>query len=107
MEMPRLSKSVEKVIRLNSDAAGHHSAETLYEKPDGKKKKGSPVLRGVDRANMRVLKAGRAFIDDYTGRHDSSNKERKDGWLLDLTPNVIEAQRTARKKLKLKRLLDV
>lgn len=107
MEMPRLSKSVEKVIRLDSDGAGHYTAVTVYEKPEGKKKKGSPVLRKIDKGNMRVLKAQREFLDDYKERHDKSNLERKDGWILDLPANVIEAQRKARKELKLRRLLEV
>jgi hypothetical protein len=106
MEMTRFGKSVIRVVRLDKDGGGCYTPVTLYEKPEGKKKKGSLLLRKVDKHNMRLVKAQHAFLDSYTSRHDESNRKKKDGWLVDLVPNVVESGRTAGKKLKIRRLLN-
>ena len=104
MELPRLSESVVRVVRLEKDAGGGLRPVVIFQKPQAKKKKGSPVLKSLDKGVRRLVKAERAMLDAYQSRHDESNSRRKDGWVIDLAPNVLESARSARKKLKLNRL---
>ncbi|AGP33719.1 hypothetical protein SCE1572_03935 [Sorangium cellulosum So0157-2] len=43
----------------------------------------------------------------YLSRHERSTQKRRDGWALDLTPNVIRAMRTGAKQVKLRRLVRI
>jgi hypothetical protein len=102
--MPRLSKSVVSVVRLQKDSKGDLTPVVLYRKAEGKKKKESPALKALDKGLMRVVRSQQAFLDSYTSRHDASQTKKADGWAIDLAPNIIEAGRTAKKKLKINRL---
>jgi hypothetical protein len=100
MEMPRLSGSVVSAIRLERDASGDLKPVVLYTRPQAKKKKGSPWMKAIDKGFMRVIEAEKTFLETYKAKHDKSNAKKKDGWVLDITPNVWDAGRAAQKKLK-------
>jgi hypothetical protein len=103
MEIPRVSKSVEKIVRLEKDKSGAVKPVVLYTKPRSKRKKGSPGVRGIEKAVWRLANAQRAYIDTYVGLHNNSNRKNKDGWLIDLGKNVTKAARRGRKNLRINR----
>jgi len=104
MEMPRLSQSVISAVRLEKDASGGFKPVVIYQKPQRKKKKESPAVKLVDKSLRRMIKAQKSFLDRYMSLHDQSNSKKKDGWVIDLAPNLATAGRTGVKKLKLDRL---
>ncbi len=55
------------------------------------------LTRGLARANIR---GG----NEYLYRHRRSNRKRRDGWLRDLSENLMRGNRKGRKKLKLSKL---
>jgi len=101
MEMPRLGKSVISVVRLEKDLSGELKPVVLYKKAEGKVKKQSVGLKTLDKGLMRLVRAQQAFLQSYVSHHDVSKTKKADGWLIDLAPNLLEAGRTAQKKLKL------
>jgi hypothetical protein len=100
MEMPRLGKSVKRVIQLQKDQAGHVVPVTLYRKRGEGKRKVTPALEPLDRAMRRIANAQVAFANTYIDRHNRSNEKRRDGWMVDLIPNVVEAGSNSTKKLR-------
>ena len=104
MEFPRLTHSVVRVTRLEPAPGGVYTPVVLFEQPSAKKKKGSRILRELERGERRAITAGRTFLDTYSRRHEESNIRRKDGWVIDMAPNVVEAGLAASKKLRLFRL---
>jgi len=105
MEFPRLTQSVVRVTRLEPASGGVYTPVVLFEQSCAKKKKkGSRILRELERGERRAITAGRTFLDTYSRRHEESNIRRKDGWLIDMAPNMVEAGLAASKKLRLFRL---
>jgi hypothetical protein len=103
MEIPRVSKSVEQIVRLEKDKSGAVKPVVLYKKPRSKRKKGSPGVRVIEKAIWRLANANRAYVDTYVGLHNNSNRKNKDGWLIDLGKNVAKAARNGRKNLRVNR----
>jgi hypothetical protein len=104
MRIARINKSVLKVVRLEKDVYGNTVPTVLYKKK-GNRKKQTAGLRPVERVVRRVAKAQSSFIDTYVEKHESSNGKRRDGWLVDLLPNVVRAGNKGTKKLRLIRLI--
>jgi hypothetical protein len=104
MELPRLNQSVVRVTRLDHTSAGGYTPVVLFERQPAKRKRGSRILRELERGQARAISAGRTFLDDYAHLSEESNARRKDGWLLDMGPNVLDAGMKAVKKLKVFRL---
>jgi hypothetical protein len=104
MEMPRLSKSAIRVMRLEKDATGVLKPVVIFQRPQAAKKKGSPFLRALDRSVVRLVQAEKTMLDSYESKHEESNIKRKNGWVFDLAPNLLEASEKATRKLKLNRL---
>jgi hypothetical protein len=102
MEMHRLPPSIRRVTVLAMDADGAVMSRTVYEKR-GQKRKVSPALRPLERAIRRVARANDAATSSYVARHERSTAKKRDGWLRDLTWNVLKAEKTGVKKLKLDR----
>ncbi|HXA50698.1 MAG TPA: hypothetical protein VNV86_10360 [Candidatus Acidoferrum sp.] len=101
MEMPRLSKSVKKVIRLDKDASGAVKPVVLYESPQGKEKKSATGIRLLDKSVRRSIEAQQAFLERYMSLHDRSNTKKRNGWVIDLAPNMMDAGQKFVKKLKI------
>ena len=104
MAKASLSKAVRRVTVLETSAAGAMAPVVLYRKKN-KRKKGSLLLRPLERATRRVLNASNTYTDNYLDRHERANRRRKDGWIRKFDTNVTRAWRKGRKKLRLSRLL--
>lgn len=107
MQIPRVSKSVQKIVQLEKDKSGGVKPVVLYQKPRGKRKKGSPGVRVIEKAIWRLANANRAYVDSYVGLHNDSNRRNKDGWLIDLGKNVAKASRRGRKALRINRWITM
>jgi len=104
MEVPRLNKSVVRVVQLQKTAAGDYSPVVVYEKP-GRKKRMSGPLQPLEKVMRRVASAQSSFADKYLDKHNRSNEKKRDGWVRDMVPNVLDAAKAGKKKLKIKRLV--
>ncbi len=100
MEMPRLSKSVKKVVRLDRDPVGAYKPVVLYESAPGKKKKGGTPMRILDKTLRRSISAQQSFLDRYMKLHNRSNTKQRNGWLVDIAPNMMNAGRKFVKTLR-------
>ncbi len=100
----RFSGSVKRVVQLTRTASGEIVPEVLYEREGRRGKKGSAMLKPVDRLVKRVVEAQEASASKYLARHARSNDKRRDGWLSDLPVNLVRAGRAGRKALKVQRL---
>jgi len=98
MEMPRLNKSVRRVVQLQPDEDGTFVPTVIY-KGGTKKKKNSSALRPVERIVRKLAKSQVRMSDTYLKKHTRSNQKRKDGWLKDFASNVTRAGTKARKTL--------
>jgi hypothetical protein len=107
MDLPRLSKSVRRVTILNQDAAtGTRTPVTVF-KRGRKKKKGSRLLRPVEDAVRMFADVGDKATRTYVRRHKKSNRKRRDGWLRDVTGNLVDAGRKGLKEVKPARVLGL
>jgi len=95
------SKAVRRVVVLQVDPAGGYTPVTVYRKKSGKKK-GSRLLRPVEKKARKLADAAAAMTESYTERHQRSNEKKKDGWVKDLKSNVTKAAKTGRKRAKIK-----
>lgn len=98
MEMPRLNKSVRKVVKLQRDEDGKLVPTVIY-KGGSKKRKVSSALRPLEKGVRRLAKSQATLTDTYLRRHNRSNEKRKDGWVKDLVSNVSRAGRKGKKSL--------
>lgn len=104
MKIARINKSVLRVVQLQKDNAGNVVPVVLYKKSGGKKKMSGP-LRPVEKAIRRLATAQQSFADTYVDKHHRSNRKNKDGWVRDIVPNIVDAGKNGRKKLRVNRLI--
>ena len=95
-----MARFVRRITLVTLDGPHQGESTTLYKKKR-KKKKVSRYLRPLERAQRRLLKASDAFASESLGRHNRSNRKRRDGFLRDLGINQIKASRKAFKKLRI------
>src|SRR5688572_23709250 len=98
MEMPRLNKSVRRVVKLDRDDKGA-LVPTLIYKSRAKKKKSSSALKPIEKMARRVARSQARAADTYLRKHDRSNEKRKGGWMKDIVPNLTNASDKARKTM--------
>jgi hypothetical protein len=98
MEMPRLSKSVRKVVQLQRNADGSLMPTVVYKGRSGKKKVSS-ALKPIEKGIRKLARAQATMADSYLGRHNRSNQKSRDGWLKDLASNVTNAADKGRKRI--------
>jgi hypothetical protein len=103
MEVPRLGKSVRKVVQLQTDEHGNTVPTVIY-KSRAKKRKVSAPLRPLERSLRSMARAQVAFANTYFDKHNRSSQKRRDGWLTDFVSNVADATRNGKKKLHIIRL---
>ena len=99
MDMPRLSKSVKRITVLQKDANGNASPVVVFKRKRSKKK-GTQMLRPVERIMRSLAETGDAATGTYLRRHKKSNRKRKDGWVRDVPSNFVRAGRKAARKLR-------
>ena len=99
MDMPRLSKSVKRITVLQRDGAGNVSPVVVF-KRNRSKKKGTQLLRPVERIVRSMVDTSDAATGTYLRRHKKSNRKRKDGWVRDLSGNFVKASRKGIKEIR-------
>jgi hypothetical protein len=104
MQIPRLNKSVRTVVQLQRDSKGNPTPVVLYKKTGGRKKMSGP-LRPLEKAVRRIVSAEATMLNTYLNKHEQSNQKNKDGWLRDAIPNIVDAGKEGKKKLRLNRLV--
>lgn len=67
-----------------------------------KKRRVSRRWRGADKALRRLSRAQQTASTEFLGRHDRSNRKKKNGGLRDVTKNLRKASRKGFKKLRLR-----
>jgi hypothetical protein len=97
--------TAERITLVTRDANGKASTRILYRRAR-RKRKGTPGLRSLDDFVRRVARAEVAMEQGYLSRHDRSNRERADGWLLDLETNLVNAARRGLREFDRGRDLD-
>lgn len=103
MDDLRIGRSVQRITIIETTADGKSGPVVLYKRKA--KKKQTRGLSDIGKVIRRALDAERTYADDYVRRHDSSNDDRRDGWLKDLGSNMFRARRKGLKKLRLRRLV--
>jgi uncharacterized protein DUF6312 len=101
----RMVESVRSVVKLEADSSGNIEPVEIYRRADGKKRRGTRLLRPMDRVMRGIVRAQQTVATTYLERHEKSNNKRRDGWLRDLGNNVYRASMKGPKALKLNRLI--
>jgi hypothetical protein len=101
----RMVESVRSVVKLQADPSGNLEPVEIYRREDAKKRKGTRLLRPMDRVMRRIVRAQQTVAATYLQRHENSNNKKRDGWLRDLGNNVYRASMKGQKALKLNRLI--
>ncbi len=94
-ELGRLTRRVTVVPPNGTDEA----PIVVYERKR-RQRKGSPLVRGLEKLIRRSMMAQRVYFDSYLQRHAESNTRKKDGWVRDGLYNHARAQRRAVKVLR-------
>ena len=88
-----MSDLIERITVIRRDGSSPDPV-TVYRQP-GKTRKGSFLLRPVERAARRLVKAQVIFGQEVLRRHDEANRRRRDGWLMDAPSIVVGSGRKA------------
>jgi hypothetical protein len=84
---------------LQRDAAGNASPVVVFKRKRSKKK-GTQMLRPVERIVRSTVDTADAATGMYLRRHKKSNRKRKDGWVRDLPGNFVKAGRKGAKQIR-------
>jgi hypothetical protein len=101
MEPIRVSKRVYRIWQLSPDPSNGSGSTLLYKKKR-KRKKGSKMLAGVEKAVRRSASATKAGAGKYLTLHKRANRKRRDGWLRDFSGGLGRAMNAAGRKLRFK-----
>lgn len=96
----RFSDTVRRVIQLRPDATGHVTPVVLYERDAARPKKGSRIVKPLERLVHRIAKSSQGQAEKYLARHERSNLKKRDGWVRDFNVNVIRAFQAGQKPLR-------
>ena len=91
-------RAVKSIVITGNDEQGRCRPAVVYRRR-GRRKRGSPGLRQLDKLVRRVMRAEESFSSSYLARHDRSNQRRKDGWLRDIVSNTARAIAPAARKI--------
>jgi hypothetical protein len=95
----RMSRGVQEVILLSQDERGRRRPRTVYRRSK-RRKKGTDPLGSVGKVVRKLVAAQETAARTYLRRHDESNREKRDGWLRDLSYNVYRANRRGVRKVR-------
>ncbi|MCB9794624.1 MAG: hypothetical protein H6741_18070 [Alphaproteobacteria bacterium] len=90
------SSSLPKSIKRVTLVDGEGDTRTVFRR--SKKKDQSVMVKPFERMARRMAEGVKRGAEDYLDRHESSNEEQRDGWLLDLGSNVYKANTKAMKR---------
>ncbi len=105
MQGLRLKRGVTRITLLQQNAAGEVTPVVLFKKKN-KAKKSTWGLGMVEKVIGRALDAQKEAACEMQRRHRSSKRSRRDGWLVEMGPNLFRAVADGGKKLRVDRLLD-
>ena len=88
---------IKRVTVIKRDDRGRIVSRDAYES-ERKTKKQSKTLRPMERNLRRMLEFQQDVITNYLGRHERSNRKRRDGWLSDMPRNMMRAVRKSKPK---------
>jgi hypothetical protein len=100
MKEVRLNRAVKRLTILKKDDATGKFAAVAEFRQGRKRKKRSRGLRLIEKVVRRLSRAQATAASAYSERHERSNRKKKDGWLKNLIPNVVKAQRKGIKILR-------
>ncbi len=106
MDLPRLSRTVQRVTILSRDDAGNIVPVVVFDK-GRKKKRGSRALKPIERVARRLAEATTSATAKYLRAHKKANRKRRNGWVRDMNLNVVQAARRGLKKVEPGRLFNV
>jgi uncharacterized protein DUF6312 len=96
--MDKLVKRVTVIQRNGGE--NQPEAVAVYQEPRKDRAKVSVLTRPFEQGARRLLKAQIVFGEEALGRHEESNRRRRDGWLLEGPANVVESGRKALNKIR-------
>jgi hypothetical protein len=97
--MPRkFHRSVRSIIIVSGDDGVDRVAVYRRRRRRGRKR-GSRILRPVQKLVRRLASAQETFSGKYLRLHDRSNREYKNGWLREIVSNTARAISPAARKI--------
>jgi uncharacterized protein DUF6312 len=99
-----LTRSIRRIIILNRDDSGQVVPAIVFER-GRKKKKGTRLLRPLERLTRRWAEANNVVSERYIRDHREANVKRRDGWVRAFNRNIVRANRKGLKKLDPARLV--
>lgn len=104
MEVIRIRGIKGIVIPQSAQPAGAIGALRIKGGSKRKRRKQSKSLKLFEKLSRRNARAQQRTYGEYLYRHDRSNRKKKDGWLKDLTKNLMTSSKKGRKRFKLSTL---
>ena len=89
-----MSKLIDRVTVLRRDG-GDPEPVTVYRRSAGKSRKGSFLLRPVERAARSLVRAQVVFGQEILKRGDRASAKRRDGWLIEAPATIAKSARKA------------
>jgi hypothetical protein len=98
-----LPKSVKRVTFVQSTESSQTGASSYeaFSQSSKKAKKQTAGPKMIGKWTIRSAKALSKFSSVYLARHERSNAKKRDGWIRDFGYNMMKANRTAAKALRL------
>ncbi len=94
----RVPRGVESIVVIKREGDGQHTTRTVYRRGQ-RRKRGSEPLDAMGRAVRKLAEGQRTAAEKYLERHDRSNREKRDGWVRDLSYNVYQATNRGLRKV--------
>ena len=88
-----------KTIRRVTVVAHDGTSTDVYRRKNGRKKKQSAPFAPGETLARRAAKGLRATADTYLDEHRDSNRDARDGWVMEVGPNLFKATRTGLRRL--------
>ncbi len=104
MQAIRLGNKVVSITVLQQNAAGEVTPVVLFEQKE-KRSQSTPVLGTIEKILEQMMDAEMEFMSSYRRRFTDSSRKKRDGWLIDIGPNVFRAVRDGMKKIRVERLV--
>ncbi len=87
---------IKRVTVVKRDERGRTVHREAYEAEGRSRRRSSRTLKPVERGIREMLEFERRVLDNYLDRHARSNRESRDGWIVDMPSNVYRAVRKAK-----------
>jgi hypothetical protein len=84
---------IERVTVIRREGASPEPV-TVYRQPS-EKRKGSYLLRPIERATRRLIRAQVIFGQEVLRRRERADSRRRDGWLIEAPAIVVQSGRKA------------